>query len=199
MTKEIMFPVPITNYLPEREAIDYGRKEYIYKTGSRGLYLVVSGHVRVYTLKDDGREAHIGFYGPGHVFGESCLMPPMPLYTSETAYAYNNKCQTQYYPLAEVLDLIESTNMAVALVDILVTRLGMLQVDHSYGQKISMERLYGVLVATAAVLGNPFRATDLVLATMFATSREIITSKRAHLQRVGLIDKSRSGSLITVK
>ncbi len=37
------------------------------------FYCVLSGYVRLYRLSKDGREADIGLFGPGEIFGE-CLM-----------------------------------------------------------------------------------------------------------------------------
>lgn len=50
-------------------------RDILFREGDPGenFYCVLSGYVRLYRLSRDGREADIGLYGPGEIFGE-CLV-----------------------------------------------------------------------------------------------------------------------------
>ncbi len=57
-----------------REA-DYPPNHVIFHEGDLGnaIYLLKTGHVRVYRVTEDGREATLAVLGPGDVFGELAL------------------------------------------------------------------------------------------------------------------------------
>lgn len=54
---------------------DYAPKHVIFHEGDLGdaIYLLKTGHVRVFRLTEDGREATLAVLGPGDVFGELAL------------------------------------------------------------------------------------------------------------------------------
>ena len=55
--------------------VDYTPRELIFSQGDLGdaIYLLKTGHVRVYRLLEDGREVTLAILGPGDVFGELAL------------------------------------------------------------------------------------------------------------------------------
>jgi CRP-like cAMP-binding protein len=54
---------------------DYGPKEVVFAQGDLGdsIYLLKTGHVRIYRLTQDGKEITLAILGPGDVFGELAL------------------------------------------------------------------------------------------------------------------------------
>lgn len=54
---------------------DYNAKEIVFSEGDLGdaIYLLKTGHVRLYRLTEDGKEITLNILGPGDVFGELAL------------------------------------------------------------------------------------------------------------------------------
>ena len=54
---------------------DYGAKEIVFSEGDLGdaIYLLKSGHVRLFRSTEDGKELTLAILGPGDVFGELAL------------------------------------------------------------------------------------------------------------------------------
>ncbi len=54
---------------------DYGAKEVVFSEGDLGdaIYLLKTGHVRLYRVTEDGKEITLNILGPGDVFGELAL------------------------------------------------------------------------------------------------------------------------------
>ncbi len=54
---------------------DFKPKEIVFSEGDLGdaIYLLKTGHVRLYRLTEDGKELTLAFLGPGDVFGELSL------------------------------------------------------------------------------------------------------------------------------
>lgn len=54
---------------------DYKAKEVVFSEGDLGdaIYLLKTGHVRLYRVTEDGKEITLAFLGPGDVFGELAL------------------------------------------------------------------------------------------------------------------------------
>jgi len=54
---------------------DYGAKEIVFSQGDLGdaIYLLKSGHVRLFRSTEDGKELTLAILGPGDVFGELAL------------------------------------------------------------------------------------------------------------------------------
>jgi CRP-like cAMP-binding protein len=54
---------------------DYGPKEIVFSQGDLGdaIYLLKTGHVRIYRLTEDDKEITLAILGPGDVFGELAL------------------------------------------------------------------------------------------------------------------------------
>lgn len=55
--------------------VDYPPRSVIFQEGDVGdaIYLLKTGHVRIYRLTEDGQEATLALLGPGSVFGELAL------------------------------------------------------------------------------------------------------------------------------
>ncbi len=55
--------------------VDYPPRHVIFQEGDVGdaIYLLKTGHVRIYRLTEEGQEATLAFLGPGSVFGELAL------------------------------------------------------------------------------------------------------------------------------
>lgn len=50
------------------------RSIYSPETQTRYIYFLVSGHVKIVRMSEDGREAILDVLGPGETFGECCLL-----------------------------------------------------------------------------------------------------------------------------
>ncbi len=56
--------------------MQFGKGELVYTADDRaaGVYVVVSGRVKIFRLSMDGRESILWILGKGDLFGEDCLM-----------------------------------------------------------------------------------------------------------------------------
>jgi len=61
---------------PGIETAQFGKGELVYAADDRaaGVYVVVSGRVKIFRLSMDGREIILRILGKGDLFGEDCLM-----------------------------------------------------------------------------------------------------------------------------
>lgn len=84
--------------LTDEAALEIGRKlepctlpagEILFRQGDMGdaLYIVQSGHVKIYTQDNDGHEVTLNQYGPGESFGEISLIDALPRAASVVALA----------------------------------------------------------------------------------------------------------------
>src|SRR5262249_2233001 len=74
----------ISMLLKERR---YHKGDIVFHQGDAGgcLYLVTSGHVRIFLNSPDGREATVRFYGPSSTFGEFSVLDGEPRSASAAA------------------------------------------------------------------------------------------------------------------
>lgn len=180
--------------------------EDIYRQGdeSANLFEILSGHVAVVRLSDDGVETLLAIFGPGDCFGEQSLVDGGPRETgaracgtvtlrmlSRTAF---DELQRAFPDITgQLLTFVaRRLRQTVGLVaeqsrrslrDRLLRRLLMLA--HRSGERGVDDRMTGC--------DPPLRQADL--AGWVGASRQRLNMALGDLQRSGLVDRSRDGRL----
>ena len=65
----------------DRKQISFRKKQIIFSQGDRSdaIFFIKHGIVKLTATSDQGKEAVIGIFDGGHLFGESCLAPDRPV------------------------------------------------------------------------------------------------------------------------
>ena len=126
-TCKLLKRVPIFQYLNGQELHDieqmlYGPRDWrsreaIINQGDpgMGMYIVVSGQVRVAQLGDDGVEQQLATLTPGDFFGEQALVDGAPRLASACAVL---PCSLLFFSRPDLLELLENnTPLALKIVE----------------------------------------------------------------------------------
>ncbi|GAC1458118.1 MAG: hypothetical protein PVSMB1_07940 [Gemmatimonadaceae bacterium] len=141
---------------------DYRAKEVVFAEGDLGdtIYLLKSGHVRIYRLTEDGKEITLVLLGPGGVFGE------LALFDETTRQTYAETVDDAHICAASVDDFTRLMSHRPQLTT--------MAAEHGERQPDGSSRI-GV------------RLSHAELAQMVGTARESCTIELGKLQREGLI------------
>jgi CRP/FNR family cyclic AMP-dependent transcriptional regulator len=188
-------------YLPRRRTTNFERGSLIYG-GSReaaGLYLLMTGRVKISGTGDDGGETISRMVRPEGLFGESCLVGGTN--RSETAIALDD-VTLMSWSRAEIEQQIDRDPLlGVALCQAMVKEC--LDLQHrieSVATHKTPERVMLALLHLAGDLGTPMpdgatriaSLTHRTIAEFVGTSREIVTCQMNRLRRLGLCRYSRA-------
>ncbi|MDE2480914.1 MAG: Crp/Fnr family transcriptional regulator [bacterium] len=176
---------------------DYRPKEIVFSEGDLGdaIYLLKSGHVRLFRSTDDGKELTLAILGPGDVFGELALFKQTHRQTFAEAVDAAHICAASVEDFTDLmghrpeLTMMVATEMAKRRQDV-ETRIAGL----AYGS-IKL-RLLHALRHLAREHGEaldggevriPIRLSHQELAQLIGTSRETCTLELGKLQMAGAV------------
>ncbi len=160
-----------------------------------GLYLVLSGEVKVTILGDDGRELILGFLKTGLSFGETSLFNAQPRYASIVTTAPSKLLVI--YRQAFLCCVKHRASLLTRLNDGLCKRLratGELLADRAFLN--AQARISKALLALGEAVGKPDASGNVVIskrptqkdfAAMAGTTRETVSRVLNDLKRRGLI------------
>jgi CRP-like cAMP-binding protein len=187
-------------HLPHSKIIEYRKRQVIYdrQQGPAGLYLVISGRVKVALPVDGARDVVINIHRADDFFGEATLLGrPCP---GERAVALE-RARLMMWPTSAIVEIMNSRpRLPLALLQALVLRSeGLRQRIRNLHAGTVEQRLADSLCGLAehsgirrtdgAVRVSPL--THEVLAQYVGTSREAITLYMTRLRRRGFIEYSR--------
>jgi CRP/FNR family transcriptional regulator, cyclic AMP receptor protein len=151
---------------------------------SDGLYVVVSGIVRIYLTAEDGREATINLLEEGEVIGEMALLDGLPRSAGAAALTDSRLIFVPRDPFLALLD--ESTRLARQIILTLCERLraANAQVDQAIFHDLR-HRLLVLLRQIALIHGRvesdmavvELEMTQGMLAQMLGASREAVNKQ----------------------
>jgi CRP-like cAMP-binding protein len=161
---------------------------------SDGLYLIVTGLVRIYLTTDDGREATISLLEDGEVIGEMSLLDGLPRSAGAAALV---DTKLIFIPRAAFLDLLETSGkLARQIILTLCERLRSANsqfdqaVFHDLRHRLvlllrQLALMHGKVDANVAVVDLDL--TQGTLAQMLGASREAVNKQLRALAREGRI------------
>lgn len=174
----------------------YGPKSRIFGLGDIGdqVYLIMSGHVRLFSLHEDGKEVTLAILGPGDIFGELSLFGEK----KRTRYAETiDEAVICTAPTAEFIKIMADLPAVGKEIMAIVTRRVVqaeMQIDNLAYTSVR-GRLISVLLRLALSFGEQVeggtkisvRLTRQDLATFAGTSRETCSIVLQRLAREGVI------------
>jgi len=162
---------------------------------SDGLYIVVSGIIRIYLTADDTREATINLLEDGEVIGEMALLDGLPRSAGAAALTDTKLIFIPREPFMELLDT--SPRLARQIILMLCERLraANAQVDQALFHDLR-HRLLVLLRQLAVIHGRIERDMAIVdleltqgaLAQMLGSSREAVNKQLRSLAKEGKIN-----------
>jgi CRP/FNR family transcriptional regulator len=170
----------------------YGRRAEIFAEGEPGdgLYIVISGRVKIYKLSSEGKEQILHIFGPGEPFGE------VPMFAGRNFPAHAMTLEPAallFLPRRQFIDLITAhPSLALNLLAVLSGRLRQFTV---LIDDLSLKEVPGRLAAYLLYLSDRQAAADRVvleitktqLAGLLGTIPETLSRLLARLSRDGLI------------
>jgi CRP-like cAMP-binding protein len=189
-------------YLPRTVVVKYLKGDVIYSHEqlATGIYLVISGSVKVFRPTDHGRPTIIDVYRPDEFFGESALLG-LPLH-SDDAVAFENAA-VMTWPADAIKEIaMRRPQLAMALLQGSVQRsmgfnfridsLAVDSVDRRLARTlIRFSERFGCEAEEGCVQMIPL--THEFLAEYVGTSREIVTKKMDVFRDQGYLSFSRRG------
>jgi CRP/FNR family transcriptional regulator len=185
----------------------FGKGVFIFHKDSPGhtLYLIESGHVRIFIISEAGQEISLNVYGPGEVIGELGFLDGRPRSASAVAM---EPTITQALRREDFIGRLEACpRLAVHLLEILASRL---RYTTAYAEGLAFLDVNGRVAARLLELADRFGArspdgcgqeldlhlTQAELASWVASSRETVNKALTGFREQGLIELA--GQKITV-
>ncbi len=168
----------------------FGKREPLFFEGEpcQGLYIVKSGHIRIFKSSPDGREQVLFITKPGDTFNDVPVFDGGPNAASASALEPSTVC---IVPKKTLLSLVADCPAALAVIRLLATRLRQLTLlveDLSFRHVVS--RLGKALLDLAVVEdgSSPLpRLTQDEMAAMVGTVRDMISRALRVLEKEGAI------------
>ena len=161
---------------------------------SDGLYIVISGIVRIYLTAEDGREATISLLEDGEMIGEISLIDGLPRSAGAAALTETKLVFIPHRPFCDLLD--SSTKLARQVLLMLCERLRAAngQVDQAIFHDLRY-RLVVLLRQIAVIHGRVEKDVAIVdldvtqgmLAQMLGASREAVNKQLRALAKEGRV------------
>ncbi len=176
---------------------DYKAKEIVFSEGDLGdgIYLLKSGHVRLYRATEDGKELTLAILGPGDVFGELSLFKETHRQTFAEAVDAAHICAASVEDFTRLMGHRPELTMMVASemarrrqeVETRIAGLayGSVRVRLMHALR-HLAREHGEHL-TSSEVRIPLRLSHQELAQLIGTSRETCTVEIGKLQLAGIV------------
>lgn len=159
---------------------------------SDGLYIVITGIVRIYLTADDGREATISLLEDGEMIGEIALLDGLPRSAGAAALTETKLVFIPHRPFCELLDSSAQLSRQVMLMLCERLRAANRQVDQAIFHDLRY-RLLVLLRQIAVIHGRiekdvavvDLEVTQGMLAQMLGASREAVNKQLRSLAKEG--------------
>jgi CRP/FNR family transcriptional regulator len=183
----------------------YPPKSRIFAPGdvSDRIYLIMSGHVRLFSLHEDGKEVTLAVLGPGDVFGELALFSEKQrLRFAETM----DEAVICSAPIAEFLEIMSDVPELTRQIAAIITRRVLqaeMQIENLAYSGVR-GRIIGVLLELAQTVGQQvedgtkiaLRLSRQDLASFAGTSRETCSIELQRLAREDVIGFTDDGYIV---
>ena len=161
---------------------------------SDGLYIVITGIVRIFLTAVDGREATISLLEDGEMIGEISLLDGLPRSAGAAALTETKLIFIPHHPFCELLDTSPKLTRQVLIMLCERLRAANGQVDQAIFHDLR-HRLLMLLRQIAVIHGRVDRDVSIVdmdltqgmLAQMLGASREAVNKQLRSLAREGRV------------
>jgi CRP/FNR family cyclic AMP-dependent transcriptional regulator len=168
----------LATLVPALQHRTYRPRAVILRAGeiADGLYIVLSGHVRVLLDDGEGHQAIVALIGPNEFFGEVGLLDSGPRFTNVCAH---QACELLYLPRKSLMDWLESdAGAALAMLRTVTGRLA--EAQRKIGNLALMDvygRVARLLLETARDSNGEWlvQAGSEQIAAMVGASREMVS------------------------
>jgi CRP-like cAMP-binding protein len=170
--------------------------EVLFEQGeeSDGLYIVITGIVRIYLTAHDGREATISLLEDGEMIGEISLLDGLPRSAGAAALTATKLIFIPHRPFCELLDISPKLTRQVLIMLCERLRAANGQVDQAIFHDLR-HRLLMLLRQIAVIHGRVERDVSVVdmdltqgmLAQMLGASREAVNKQLRSLAKEGRV------------
>jgi len=193
-------------HLPCSTILEFRKGQVVYNQDqpSTSLYLVIEGKVKVSRLSDNGHQVVVDIYQPDEFFGESAFLN-LPHRAEQVTTLEDTKLMA--WTTAEIEDIVlKRPHLAMAMLQILVQRtINLTQRIESFSADNIARRLARSLLRFSDRLGTPqpdgtvkmAAFTHELLSQYVGTSREIVTHYMNQFRRMGFLQYSRRGVVLS--
>jgi CRP-like cAMP-binding protein len=188
--------LPVSNILEFRK----GQTVFDQTQPAAGLYLIIEGKVKAFSLADNGQRVIFDIYQTDDFFGEGALLHSTQNGGQAVALEHT---RLMTWTVAEIEDIVpKRPKLAVALLQMLVRRnMEFRERIESFSTDNIARRLARSLIRFSERLGTPATDGSLQMAALthellseyVGTSREIITHYMNEFRRHGFLNYSRKG------
>lgn len=186
-------PAFLTTAGPGRKLLTFNRGECIFRQGepSERLFFVREGRVRASVTTPTGKEATVGIFGPGDLFGLSCLVLGRPRTVSACALTHAEVTSLTRRQFLESLH--SDSSFADLAMDRIVKRLAQYEEELTHHIVNNSERrLARSLLHLSGHDGNGTKTiegvTQEMLAAMVGTTRPRINGFMNKFRRLGYVE-----------
>ena len=190
----------------ELSRVQFQKGDAIFYEGDPGqtLYIVESGHVRIYLHCEDGQETSVNVCTSGDIFGELAVIDGLPRSASAIALEDSvvlalsreqfRECTRRYPQLA--LNFLKALSVRVRYNTRQIDSLSSARVPSRLARKLlELGQAHGVVEAAGVRIPMPLTQSDL--ASLIGTTRESINKALGSFRRQGLI-RVQSGMITIV-
>ncbi|MGZ5089534.1 MAG: Crp/Fnr family transcriptional regulator [Burkholderiales bacterium] len=180
--------------LPSTQRRTYLARSLILRSGenAEGLYLILSGHVRVLIDSGDSREFIVEVLGPNQFFGEMGLLDGGPCCVTVES---QERCEILYMPRKRLLECLQQNANAAMLV--LRSTLERLTDAHRKIEGLAMMTVYGRVARVLLENGQETNCEWRVelgteqIAAMVGASREMVSRVLKEMSETGTIRRDK--------
>lgn len=177
---------------PEKKAICFPEKQIIFSEGERSnsVFYIEKGTVKLTVTSRQGKEAIIGVFSRGDLFGESCIASDQPV-RLHNAVALTEVCLVKIGRAAIIRVLLERGDACYSFITYLLgrnTRMSTELVNNLMDS--SEERLARVLffLAQPGSIDSATKFSQQTLAEMIGTTRQRVNVLMKRFEKLGLIE-----------
>jgi CRP/FNR family transcriptional regulator, cyclic AMP receptor protein len=182
---------------PEAAITEYSSNQIVYAQGDRAtsLYYLITGHVKISVVSEQGKEGVIALLGARTFFGEGCLDGP-PLHATTVTATATEACTVVRLPAETVSRaMIDDPVFSRMFFKFLVGRTEKLKSDLIDQLFNSSEKRLARILLTLSNAGIesqsnaiPFQINQEVLANMVGTTRSRINQFMNKFRKLGYIE-----------
>jgi CRP-like cAMP-binding protein len=191
--------LPITRGTGKR-IIFFRKKQIIFSQGQRSdaIFYIEKGSVKLTVTSKHGKEAVVGIFHAGHIFGESCLVAEPPVHF-HNAIALSDMRAMKIDGDAFKRTLLASGTVSYVFITYLLGRYAQIQEDLVNNLLSSSEERLARALVYLAQSGKEMkgesapRLSQQTLADMIGTTRQHVNHLMVRFRKLGLVEGT-SGS-----
>jgi CRP-like cAMP-binding protein len=178
-----------------RKLVSFSKNQIIYSQGQRSdaLFYIEKGSVKLTVASKEGKEAVIGIFQSGHLFGESCVAPKRPV-RFHNAIALSDMRAIKVDGDAMIRTLLASSRASYSFITYFLDRYAHVQEDLVSNLLGSGAKRLARVLQYLAESGTPGEGECLpplsqqTLAEMIGTTRQHVNHLMVRFRKLGLVE-----------